>query len=67
MTVVFDGQVTWSKMTCKKAEHAWVAQVPTWPLTLVFLAQFGAIGGAVCKWLLLQIHRYSTPQIFGVR
>lgn len=35
----------------KNAENAWVAQVPTWPLTLVFIAQFGAIGGAVCKSL----------------
>lgn len=40
-------QVTWSKLMRKNAENAWVAQVPTWPLTLVFIAQFGAIGGAV--------------------
>lgn len=43
-------QVTWTKIIRANPEHAWVAKVPTWPLTLVFLAQFGAIAGAVCEF-----------------
>lgn len=42
-------QVTWTKLTRGNPDHAWVAKVPTWPLTLVFLAQFLAIAGAVCE------------------
>ncbi|CAM9342279.1 unnamed protein product [Ascophyllum nodosum] len=40
-------QVTWSKLIRANPEHAWVAKVPTWPLYLVFLAQFAAVAGAV--------------------
>lgn len=43
-------QVTWTKLTRGNPDHAWVAKVPTWPLTLVFLAQFLAIAGAVCEY-----------------
>lgn len=42
-------QVTWTKLIRANPEHAWVAKVPTWPLTLVFLAQFAAVGGAICE------------------
>lgn len=45
-----DGQVSWTKLIRGNPDHAWVARVPTWPLTLVFAAQFLAIAGAVCEW-----------------
>lgn len=31
----------------KKAENAWVAKVPTWPLIGVFLGQIAAVAGGV--------------------
>ena len=34
-------------MTRKSPENAWVAKVPTWPLTLVFLGQLAALAGGV--------------------
>ncbi|CAB1103980.1 GT2 [Ectocarpus sp. CCAP 1310/34] len=40
-------QVSWTRLTRGNPDHAWVARVPTWPLTLVFAAQFFAIAGAV--------------------
>eukprot|EP00752_Nemacystus_decipiens_P009510 g8501.t1 len=40
-------QVSWTRLIRGNPDHAWVAKVPTWPLTLVFLAQFVAVAGAV--------------------
>lgn len=34
-------------MTRKSPENAWVAKVPTWPLTFVFLGQIAAVAGGV--------------------
>lgn len=44
-------QVSWTRLIRGNPDHAWVAKVPTWPLTLVFLAQFVAIAGAVCEYI----------------
>lgn len=44
-------QVSWTRLIRGNPDHAWVAKVPTWPLTLVFVAQFVAIAGAVCEFL----------------
>lgn len=38
-------KVFWTAMTRKKAENAWVAKVPTWPLTVVFLGQVAGLAG----------------------
>lgn len=40
-------QVVWTGLTRKSPENAWVAKVPTWPLTLVFLGQLAALAGGV--------------------
>lgn len=40
-------QVVWTGVTRKSPENAWVAKVPTWPLTLVFLGQLAALAGGV--------------------
>eukprot|EP00752_Nemacystus_decipiens_P009511 g8502.t1 len=40
-------QVVWTGLTRKSPENAWVAKVPTWPLTLVFLGQVAALAGGV--------------------
>ena len=40
-------QVVWTGLTRKSPENAWVAKVPTWPLTFVFLGQVGAVAGGV--------------------
>lgn len=40
-------QVVWTGMTRKSPENAWVAKVPTWPLTFVFLGQVAAVAGGV--------------------
>lgn len=37
----------WTAILRRNPEHAWVAKVPTWPLTLAFLGQVVAIGGGV--------------------
>lgn len=55
------GQVTWTKIIRANPEHAWVAKVPTWPLTLVFLAQFGAIAGAVCEFCTRFVSLRTSP------
>ncbi|CAM9632852.1 unnamed protein product, partial [Choristocarpus tenellus] len=41
-------QVTWTNLSRANPENAWVAKVPTWPLTACFMAQFFALGGAIC-------------------
>ena len=51
----YEQQVTWTRLIRGNPDHAWVAKVPTWPLTLVFLAQFVAIAGAVCE-----LHKLSS-------
>ncbi|CAB1103979.1 GT2 [Ectocarpus sp. CCAP 1310/34] len=40
-------QVVWTGLTRKSPENAWVAKVPTWPLTFVFLGQVFAVAGGV--------------------
>lgn len=40
-------QVVWTGITRKSPENAWVAKVPTWPLTFVFLGQIAAVAGGV--------------------
>lgn len=38
-------KVFWTAMTRKNAENAWVAKVPTWPLTVVFIGQVAGVAG----------------------
>ncbi len=40
-------KVVWTGLTRKSAENAWVAKVPTWPLTFVFVGQIAAVAGGV--------------------
>ncbi|CAM9783444.1 unnamed protein product [Discosporangium mesarthrocarpum] len=42
-------QVFWTMLTKANPENAWVAKVPTWPLSLAFIAQFGALAGAIYR------------------
>lgn len=44
---LFAWQVVWTGLTRKSPENAWVAKVPTWPLTFVFLGQVAAVAGGV--------------------
>lgn len=46
-------QVLGTAMTRKNAENAWVAKVPTWPLTVVFLGQIVGVGGGV-YWVIVK-------------
>ncbi|CAM9616241.1 unnamed protein product [Choristocarpus tenellus] len=42
-------QVLWTSVTRSNPENAWKTKVPTWPLTLAFLAQFLALAGAIYR------------------
>lgn len=58
-------QVLGTAMTRKNAENAWVAKVPTWPLTLVFLGQLAAVGGGV-YWVIVKGEPRSREQEISV-